>query len=569
MITRRLTILAISLALACLSGSSLAAQTYVAAPVTVSKEKVKNNGKVFYSHIVLEKQTLYGISKAYNVSVQEIYDANPTLDLENQGLKKNQIILIPAKDDSKAVEVPKPVETARAVTGQNNASSSKSQDDFFYHTAKWFEDLDAIAQKYGTTADVLMAFNGMKNKTISKKDKIKIPRHPENVSLPKATIPAEKQVEPEVKSDVAIHTPETETVDNTNKVELPEKVFNANISASLLLPFNAQGTVADNDMDFYSGVLLAIKDLGEEGISTDLNVYDVANSIPVTRERFAESDIVIGPVAPADINKALAICPASTYLVSPLDQKGEAIAKANSNVIQGPTPTESQYQDIINWIKQDHKSGDKVILISEKGAKSTAATSSLTLHMQQSGLQYSTISYGILEGRNIVNSLANLMSNSATNRVVIASESEAFVNDVVRNLNLLVHRKYNVVLYSPSKIRSFDTIDVEDFHNVNLHVSMSYFVDYSSPKVQSFLLAYRALFNTEPTPFSFQGYDDAYFFISSIAKYGKNWPSMISSGRTSGLQADFKFTNYSEGGLVNNAIRRIVYGSDYSITLLR
>lgn len=569
MITRKLTILAISLAMACLTGSSVAAQTYVAAPVTVSKEKVKNNGKVFYSHIVLEKQTLYGISKAYNVSVQEIYDANPTLDLENQGLKKNQIILIPAKDEAKGADIPKPVETARAVSGQNNSASSKTQDDFFYHTVKWYEDLEAIAQKYGTTADVLMAFNGMKNKTVSKKDKIKIPRHPESVSIPKATIPADKQVEPEVKNDSDIHVPEAEDNSKNNYVEITEPAFKSNVSACLLLPFNASGHVADNDMDFYSGVLLALKDLSEEGISTDLSVYDVAASMPVTKERFAESDIVIGPVAPADINKALAICPTSTYLVSPLDQKGEDIAKAHSNVIQGPTPTESQYQDVINWIKQDHKSGDKVILISEKGAKSTAATSSLTLHMQQSGLQYSTLSYGILEGRNIVNSLANMMSNSASNRVVIASESEAFVNDVVRNLNLLVHRKYNVVLYSPSKIRSFNTIDVEDFHNVNLHVSMSYYIDYSNPKVQSFLLSYRALYNTEPTPFSFQGYDDAYYFISNIAKYGKRWPDMMSSTKAHGLQADFNFKDYSEGGYVNTAIRRIVYGSDYSIKLLR
>ncbi len=39
-----------------------AAQEYVPTPVTVSKEKVKLNGKVYLSHVVLERQTLYGLS---------------------------------------------------------------------------------------------------------------------------------------------------------------------------------------------------------------------------------------------------------------------------------------------------------------------------------------------------------------------------------------------------------------------------------------------------------------------------------------------------------------------------
>ena len=55
------------------------------------------------------------------------------------------------------------------------------------------------------------------------------------------------------------------------------------------------------------------------------------------------------------------------------------------------------------------------------------------------------------------------------------------------------NRRDNVVLYSISKIRSFDTIEVEYLHNANLHVSISYFVDYDSPAVQRFLMKYRAI----------------------------------------------------------------------------
>ena len=62
-------------------------QNYVPTPVTISKEKVKLGDKTYYSHVVLERQTLYSIAKAYGVAVEDIYAANPELELEKNGLK--------------------------------------------------------------------------------------------------------------------------------------------------------------------------------------------------------------------------------------------------------------------------------------------------------------------------------------------------------------------------------------------------------------------------------------------------------------------------------------------------
>ena len=55
------------------------AQEYVSTPVTVSKEKVRVDGKICYSHVVREKQTLFSIAKAYNVTIDDIYAFNPSL----------------------------------------------------------------------------------------------------------------------------------------------------------------------------------------------------------------------------------------------------------------------------------------------------------------------------------------------------------------------------------------------------------------------------------------------------------------------------------------------------------
>lgn len=90
---RLITLFASLLVLCC--GAALA-QEYVPTPVTVSKEKVKLNGKVYLSHVVLERQTLYSIGKAYGVSEEDLYEANPSL--RETGLQKNAILLIPYRE---------------------------------------------------------------------------------------------------------------------------------------------------------------------------------------------------------------------------------------------------------------------------------------------------------------------------------------------------------------------------------------------------------------------------------------------------------------------------------------
>ena len=87
-------ILSLAVSLAC---TQAAAQQYQAPEVKISQDKVRVNGKSYYAHVVTEKQTLFSISKAYDVSLQDIYDSNRNLDLENAGLKVGQVIFIPTQ----------------------------------------------------------------------------------------------------------------------------------------------------------------------------------------------------------------------------------------------------------------------------------------------------------------------------------------------------------------------------------------------------------------------------------------------------------------------------------------
>ena len=576
------------LALACIIPTGTNAQDYVSTPVTVSKDKVRVNGKICWSHIVREKQTLFSIAKAYDVTVDDIHAFNPTL--KETGLKKNSIIIIPSKEalQEKPAAQSEQMKPEEAKPDQNEKKETKAEQiekkeakpepsvqsepakKHKTHTVKWYEDLDVIAEKYGVTVDAIMKANNLSGRKLAKRQKLIIPQpgdfmESDTTSTQQDTDIPDKEIDDKTEPTDSTETTIPET--DTDWLFRPKD----EVKVTLILPMKAStDNVSRNNMDFYSGVLLAVKDLADNGISTELNVYDSSDSNnPIASEDIGNSDFIIGPVSSGDLGRLLGGENEPEMVISPLDQRAENLAYSHNNFIQVPTPQKTQYQDLINWIGEDAAPGDTLLIISEKGARNTDAIAQMIQVADSSGMAFIPFSYNILEGRDITQPLTDLMTATGINRVLIASESEAFVNDVVRNLNILAYNKLNVAVYAPGKIRSFETIEVENLHNTNVHVSLGYLIDYDSQQVKNFLLKYRGLYNTEPTQYAFQGYDIASYFISICSRYGSRWMEKLDESERQMLQSTFRLTSVKDGGFVNNGVRRVVYGPGWSVTTVR
>ncbi len=547
---RLITLIASLLLLCC--GAALA-QEYVPTPVTVSKEKVKLNGKVYLSHVVLERQTLYSICKAYGVTEEDMYEANPSL--RETGLQKNSILLIPYRENAGS---------------ETEASQQKTADpSYTEHTVKWYEDLDDIARRYDVSVREIMELNGLKSKKLSTRQVLKIPV--KNAPAP-TPAPEETSGEPEVEIVApVVLSPDAPAAQQMDVPEVTDSTLLSlrsrdGVEFSLVLPLKAGSNPSEINMDFYSGVLMALKDLEAEGLKVKAHVYDLSAGLPPV-DALEKSDFVLGPVASRDLEAILQRVDGKVPVISPLDQKAASLSANYQNFIQVPTAVDNQYDDLAQWVKDDLEDEDKVLLITEKSAGNVAAAVAIRSALARRELSYEIVNYAIVEGRGIPAILGNLMTEDGVNRVVVASESEAFIGDVVRNLGIMLGKDYDMVMYAPSKVRTFDTIDGSAYHDASLHLCTSYFADYSAPEVDRFVRGYRALFLTEPSQFAFQGYDTARYFVIRCARYGGRWSRKLGAERSAGLHTDFLFDTDPNGNHHNVAVRRIVFKKDYTTSL--
>lgn len=484
----------------------LAGQQYDVPQINISKDKVRVDGKSYYAHVVTAKQTLYSISRVYGVSLRDIYDANRNLDLEHSGLKTGQVLLIP-------VEAVKPAEIPEQVG--NDGPKEQAPEQVGNDGAQVGNDGAQVVDD------------------------------------------AHKSLFPQLKELLGIGE---EKADTTAAADVPEV-----IKVAVLLPFNASEQADPKSIDFYAGALLAARDLGIRGIKLELNAYDVAGG-KLSRSMMEGADIILGPVSAGDVAIAARIAPYGKYIVSPLEPKTAGMADS-LRIIQAPTPARKQAEDAVRWAVSDMAPGDSLVLIREKGKAPGENAAAMIRALKASGIRYSTISYDLLDGLQIQPLFVEKSSAAGVTRYLIASEEESFVNDAVRNINLMVYKKQEVALYGPSKLRSYGTIETENLHNVSSHICATYQADYSDAGVQAFVMAYRALFGAEPNSFAFHGYDCLQYFAGICARSGRNWFARLPYENGHGLQTDFSFGERHHAGQVNNAVRRMVYTPDFEIVL--
>ncbi len=143
------------------TGEKPISQEIIKKPDTEIKQIIITEDKTEINHKVLPKETLYSLSRDYNVSVDEIKSNNP--EVAKNGLQVGQVLKIVTNktvDIKQSTKIVKPVpQNSKATTEQPVVNKSNSEGQVIKHKVEPKETLYSLSKKYNVTVDEIKEQN--------------------------------------------------------------------------------------------------------------------------------------------------------------------------------------------------------------------------------------------------------------------------------------------------------------------------------------------------------------------------------------------------------------------------
>lgn len=502
--------------------------------------------KKYRIHTVEGEQTLYSISKLYDVTVEEILSLNP--DVKVDELKKGTVLILPNK--------PKPV-------SQNTIPDSLL---YVLHTVEPQQTFYRLKVIYDVDQEELIRLNPELKDGLKVGQVIKIRRKEVKLTINKdlETRPDKKET---TLSDVL------GSIDNKDSIKaeyIPDTTrIKGQYTIAMMLPFylNQNDTIEFNAefgedeqiynrskiaLEFYAGAQLAIDSLIKQGMSIRLYVYDTDNKGKVKeileKPEFKNVDLVIGPLFASNVEMvAEALNNDSIPVISPFAK--HTFKPKLSNLIQVMPDNDAELLAISNHIYANY-SKDNIILLCQNFEDEKVCFEKVKANLIAQTDSAITIQEYIVKSERIDKAkVLSLMEKDRKNIFVIPSKDQVFMSDLFTKMNDYADSN-NVFLYGLSKLRSVETIENRYFVNLNLHTPSATNTDYTDSSTVCFVNKYRKQNYTDPSVFALQGFDVSYYFMNLLKGYGNIIPS-LDYIKSEEINTGFDFSKTEEGRYLN------------------
>jgi len=531
---------------------------------SVQTNVFQGNKEDFYEHRVRKGQTVYSLSKKYDVEEELIYQYNPWA---RQGIQSDQTIWIP-----------RPVEKETPDPGL------AEQPGFFFHTVKEQETLYSIAQIYSVTVADIIGSNEFLRQGLRTRQVLRIPNI--EAAVPAETgedekgagesMPCQPAGDEMVTYNVSLMLPFFAKY-NTEEFAIP--VDTVAEDGTYMPSQRQQGLRGRSFAEFYEGFLLAVDSLKNTGFSVNLHVYDTERDTSkikkIVRElSTAQTDLIIGPVYTEDVNITGRLARFQEInLVSPLSTK-PALVSHNSRIFQVTPSKQAECESLATYLSQFRKG--RIILV--RGTDSISMRDSwlfkkhLIDHMPVDSLNQPLEFHDYKLNDSLMAGLEKVLSQEKENIIIAFSESEP---DASRLISVLYRMSglYPVRLFGLSSWQTWKTIELNYFHGLNLHLISPFFIDFNNPRIMQFLSKCRKEYGYEPYEintrgynFCMLGYDLGFYFLSALKQYGKDFQQCLGNMDTDLLLSPYRFVQNGDGGYINTGFNMIQYNSDFTIT---
>lgn len=467
------------------------------------------NSDVSY-HKIQAGETLYGIGRKYNVSVEALLKSNPGVSERN--FRAGETIRIPASGTGIVMTT----ETVREDVLKG----------FREHKVKKEETWNSIARKYGIPADVLREANS--GVELKKNIYIGIPII-ESEEVSRQVVDEDKREIQEIYQDI----------NGINDSTGYNGIRFAVVSGS---------QTSRRDREIMRGVLMAVDKLKNSGSKITLKMLEGNNSESVLGELDTFNPTIVMSTAETDFPEWLAKYgnDSRVPVINTLDVKNVDF-QSNPYMVQLITTPDYFNEEVANWIFQ--KYGSYSLVFTGEKDPNDALAESLQSIWDPSRVRSRS-----------VEDLRSLPLNAQGKYLLYSFPTKKA--DVVEFLDAVNDAKTKTpeaevtVIGRPNWI-VYDEALSEKFHNADVQIPARFYMSKSERNNSEFSLHYRQLFNAAvPNTFpvySGIGYDTALYFLQGLSD-GKG--DINAMGRPDGMvQSEFELERPSNwSGIMNRAV---------------
>ncbi len=390
------------------------------------------NGQIYYRYTVERSIGLYRISLNFGVTQEDILKANP--HLQHQGLRFEEVILIPAKNISLAISTTDVPTTDAPTTDAPKASAKSSEQtrDKKRGRMVFFDDDKRIEKKLATKKPINRKATEQKvveQATFDKKPHSSEPIVPDTIDI-----------------DTVVF------VDSLHTEALP-KIDSTATQLAFLLPLHADAIKREKNMerfyDFYAGALIAIYEAQAKGQMLKVFTYDIGKTANRTKEilqqhpEIRQMDAVIGPAYSQQVAMVMdSLCKDSVRMLIPFLSRVEGIA-THPNVFKFNPSEQIEADTIARYLAQKGGSVNCVLVESKEGEVIPSGIKALHAALQREQVPTTTISLRAL----LTDSVGGEFRSDVENIVIFNTERYANLQTVMPHL-LKLCGNYRITLYS-------------------------------------------------------------------------------------------------------------------------
>ena len=530
----------------------------------------KTQKRSTHYHNVEQGETLYGISKTYNVSIDDLRKANPELA---NGLKSGTAIIIPTSNSSSLTPyVIKKGETLYRVSKNNQVSIDA--------ILAANPGISANNFKAGTTIMIPSADNANaiddSPETVFVAEKVEKGDSFESVAG-KYNIPTEelKDANPQtnkLKKGNFVYVPVTQQSDSISSEEITAKyntIHNidsvGNISISLLFPFESNSTEPSTKSylyrDFYCGFLMALNQFTEKDIRITLNVYDTSSKSIDSIEQdgaLKKSNYIFIAGTDAEIAQVAEFGKENRInVINAFDVNNDTFYE-NDKFFQINTSSTYMYSAVQNMVT-DKFNNYRIIFISNDNS----SVKPLVEHLKECNMPRQTIDINELKD---IELFKTIVSDEMPLLFVPTQSSKTMLASIAPSIKLLKKEapNYRFALLGYPEWLNYAGYK-PFFHSADTYIYARYALDENKDDASELTKQYTYWFGHAPQKSVPQmhifGYDLATYFINTIIDNSNdfNKPTVLSEGIETciGLK---RASNW--GGFVNTSVFMVNYKPD-------